>query len=246
MTLGCALAVLAAGTGVIFLSQKVGGSDEPPKAKAFVAPLKSSFTALDVKSRDGGRLTLIEQKGETAVQRELILTDAVKIERLSRITPADLKVGDWVTLIGIPNEVKSFAIHSVVVLPAGAGERVDGAARSAGGFLGYEASRNANDRPLLGGTVEGVDQTPCPAPGAAAPGGVPGQGAPAQTSEAPVCGDIRLKVPTGSATVHIEPGGRFYRLETVTGADVKEGDRLAGNFGSGPPATLLVLPNEGG
>ena len=240
VTIVCGVAIAAAGAGLIVLSQQVGGSDEPPKARTFAAPARSPFLALDVKSREGAQLTLIEQKGETAVQRDLALTDTMKVERLSPIAPADVKAGDWLTLIGIPNEVKSFSIHIVVVLPGSAGDSADGALRSAGGFLGHEASRNPNDRPVLGGTVEGVQETPCPSP-TTVPGGESGQRGPASG-----CGDIRLKVPTGVAVVHIEPGARFYRLETVTESAVKEGDRIAGIFTNGPPRALLVLPNEGG
>ncbi|MFN0146102.1 MAG: hypothetical protein ACKVT1_06295 [Dehalococcoidia bacterium] len=211
-----------------------------------MAPLKPAYIALDVKSRDGTRLTLTEQRGETAVQQDLLLTETTRVERLRPITPDEVKAGDWVTLIGIPNEVKSFAIHTVVVVPGAGGEQVDGAMRSPAGFLGHEVSRNPNDRPLLGGIIQGVQGKPCPAPTGVGQGPGPGQPEAATPTQVPECSDIQLTVSTGSATVHIMTGARFYRLESVAVDDVKEGDRIAGVFSGPPPAAVLVLPNEGG
>ena len=208
--------VLILGVVLIVLSQAVGGSDEPPKAPPFAGAPPSPTSALDVKQRDGARLTLIRQKGETTEQQDLTLPESTMVERLRPIAPEDVRPGDWVTVFGIHNDVKNFAIHSVVVIPSPADGRVDGLARSAAGFFGHEASRDRSDRPIFGGIVESVNGK-----------------------------DLKLKVPTGTATVHIERGARFYRLEPSSAADIREGDRIAGTFTGSVPAAVLVIPNGG-
>ena len=94
------LVVAAALAGVIVLSQRLGDEGAPPKPPPFAQPPASPFTPRDVKQRDGDRLTVIKQLGETAVEEQFTVTSAMKIERLRRITSADVKPGEWVSEIG--------------------------------------------------------------------------------------------------------------------------------------------------
>ena len=219
LPLACLVAVLVAGIAVVVLSHTVGGSDEPPAAPAFSKPADPAYTALDVKQKNGDTLTLIKQLGETAVQQEFVPQSGLAVERLKPITAADVQPGDWVTVVGIADDVKNFSVHFIVVFPAGTTTPADGVARSKGGFLGHEIARNALDRPILGGAVEKV------------------QGK-----------DVILKGPLGPITVAFGPEAkvRAFRVEPSAAGAIGEGDRLAGVFNGTSTASVLVLPPEGG
>jgi hypothetical protein len=208
--------LVAAGVGVVLLSQTVGGSDMPKAAPPFAAPPGAGTVALNVKSRAGSTVTAVEQKGGNAVQRDIQIPESAKIERLRPIRAADVQPGDFVTAIGIKNEYKNFAIHSIVVHPAGTGTPIDGVLKSGAGFYGHEVAKEAVDRPVFGGVVIRVSGD-----------------------------DLILTGPTGEAIVTASPGGRLYRLEAATVSDIAEGDRIAGAFNPGPAAAVLVVPFEG-
>lgn len=214
----CLVAVIVVGLGVVLLSQTVGGSDEPPAAPAFTLPPARDTTALDVKQRTGDTVTLIKQVGDSATQQEFVITPSLAVERLVPVKPADVEAGEWLTVIGVQDDVKNFTIHYVIVLPAGGSTLSDGVARSKGGFLGDEIARDQHDRPIVGGVVQQV------------------QGV-----------DVVLAGPLGTITVSLgrEASTRLYRVTEATGADVKDGDRLAGVFEGTKSSSILVLPPDG-
>ena len=218
LPVACLVAIVGVGGVVIGLSQTVGGSDERPPPPAFTGPAAAVITVLDVKQRNGDKLTLIKQIGETATQQEFVVTPGLAVERLRPITAADVQPGDWVTVIGIPDDVKNFSIQALIVFPAGATTSADGVARSKGGFLGHETARDPNARPIVGGVVERVTGK-----------------------------DIVLKGPDGSITVQFGPEAkaRAYRLEAATPADVKEGDRMAAAYTGTTATSVLLLPADG-
>lgn len=202
---------IGTGIGLVILSQSVGGSDAPPPAPPFVTPVSSSVSALDVKQRDGDVVTLIRQKAEAADERKLTITTGLRIERMTPITTADVRVGEWLTAVGIPNQVKNFAVRALVLLPGGGTPASDGFVRSAGGFVGHESSQSQDDRPILGGTVERIEGS-----------------------------TIVLTTVAGTVNVRAEAGTPIFRLEPGSANDVGEGARLAGTFGESDPVSVLV------
>ncbi len=205
------LVFIGAGVGLVVLSQSVGGSDAPPAAPPFVTPAASNVSALDVKQRDGDVLTLIRQKAEATDERKLTLTPGIRIERLTPINTADIQAGQWLAAVGIPNQVKNFAVRALVVIPGGGTPASDGFVRSAGGFVGHESSQSQDDRPILGGIVERVEGS-----------------------------TIFLTTIAGPVQVRAEAGTPIFRLEPGTADDVGEGARLAGIFAEADPVALLV------
>lgn len=211
ITLGiAAVGVLA---GAFMLSQRVGGEGAPPPPPAFVAPQGSTVTVRDVKQRTGDVLTVIAGDG---VELALTVPRGATVERLQEALARDIRVGDTVTVVGIPNEVLSFSIHFVVVMASPIGSE-EGTARSEGGFAGHEASPDPRDRPIVGGIVESVSDG----------------------------GDrVVFKGPDGSATLRLNEAvaARVYRVERVDPAAIREGDRLAADFSGPVVQSLLAMP----
>jgi hypothetical protein len=207
--------LLAALIAVVVLSGSVGDDDLPPAAPPIVTPEPSPYTAVDVKQRAGDEFTIVRQTISGTSEEQLTLQGDVTIERLTLIGAEDVEPGDWLTVIGIPDPVKNFSVHSLVLIPGGGTPAEDGVARTAAGFAGHEVARDPRDRPVVGGTVLRVED-----------------------------GKIFLQGPTGEITVSAGPEApaRLYRVETSSIADIGEGDRLAAEFGSGDLGAVLVLP----
>jgi hypothetical protein len=186
--------LLLVGVGaVILLARRSGRSDLPPEPAPFVAPSPARpVVALDVQQSAGGRLTLSDGS------RDLAPHPDARVESLRAISSAEVRPGEWMTVIGIPNEVRNFSIRSIVVLPSTATPDADGVRRSPAGFAGHEASRDGSERPLLGGQIEQVEGE-----------------------------RVTLAGPSGPVTVTLGPLAPLYRLEPADAAAVREGDRIA-------------------
>jgi hypothetical protein len=210
-------AVLAAGiAAVILLAQRAGQSNAPPEADPFVfsGPARPA-TPLDVQLVEGEKFTLSrsQAQGQQRQNIELQLPAATPVELLEPAVPGDIAPGDWITVIGIRNIVKSFSIHLIVVLP-GTLALEDGIVRTNLGYFGHEAARDPNDRPILSGKVIRMD-------GATAV----------------------LDTPGGETTLEFLADAPLRKLRTGTAADIGEGDRVAvvtDAAGALQPATGLL------
>lgn len=219
--LGFLLVVLATLVAVVVLSQHVGQSVSRPDPPPFVLPAgDTTIQRFDVKQAGGGKLTLAVPplKGQTAPpDYEFWPGAGTRIEVLAPLAKGTLpQPGDWVSVIGITNEVRNFSIHSVVVVPDGGSEGAAGAdhvKRSPGGFAGNEAAPNGADQVILGGTVDHVD------------GMV-----------------LTLTGPAGPINVQLTEGAPLFRLEPGTVDEVREGDGVATNglTPTAPPSAILV------
>ena len=215
-------AAVATILGVVVLSQHVGSDNVPPQSPPFsYSPPATGVTRMSVRQSTNGNLTAAEDapKGSAAPSpRQISASSSTIVEVLKPATSAAIQPGDWITVVGIPNNVRNFSIHAVLDIPGVKAAGADGVGRSAGGFGGDEASPNAADRVILGGPVNAVQ------------------------------GDaITLIGPAGPITVQLTPAAPLYRLETATLADVHEGDRIAVK-GADPsaPTSLLAQPAASG
>jgi len=198
---------------VLLLARRAAAPDVPPETPAFSAPVPARPTiALDVQQSEAGRLTLSDGT------RDVVLRPDVRVEILRPIAAADVSDDDWITVIGIPNEVRTFAIRSIVVNAAPRPEDGERLRRSEGGFAGHEASRDLNERPLIAGRVVARDGA-----------------------------RLRVDGPAGPVQVDLAARAPLYRLEESTPGAIREGDRLAfdaSNTGIASAAYVLVLPAE--
>lgn len=144
--------VLAA---VVALAQRSGGSGAPPRPGAFVGPVDPRpFVVYSVQQVSGGNI--IFGSGEGQPVRDVSIGPSTAVEVL-RAEPFDgIQVGDWVTLIGVPNNVRTFALRGIVVISSPDADRYNGFALTAGGFLGHEVSRDRAERPAVGGLVTAI------------------------------------------------------------------------------------------
>jgi hypothetical protein len=216
--LGFGVVVLGTLIAVVVLSQHVGKSVSRPAAAPFVLPADTSgIVRLDVKQAGGGRLTLAAPpvKGQAAPpDHELTPGASTRIELLTPIGGVgEIKQGEWVSVIGIPNEVRNFSIHSVVVLPAGGQLGADHVMRSAGGFGGNEAAPGGKEQVIVGGPLERIDGLL-----------------------------LTLTYPAGPVQVQITDRSPLFRLEAGTVDQVREGDSVAakGLTASDAPTAILV------
>ncbi|MEO9256543.1 MAG: hypothetical protein ABI305_13470, partial [Tepidiformaceae bacterium] len=204
--LGFLVVVLGTLMAVIVLSQHVGKSVSRPDPPSFVLPAgDTAITRFDVKQAGGGKLTLAVPpvKGQAAPpDYQFSPGAATRIEVLRPMAKGTVpQPGDWVSVIGITNEVRNFTIHSVVVVPdGGAAIGADHVKLSPGGFAGDEAAPNGTDQVILGGTVERVD------------GMV-----------------LTLTGPAGPIQVQLTEKAPLFRLETGTVDEVRAGDSVASN-----------------
>ena len=205
------LALVALFATVILLARRAAAPDVPPEPGAFERPSPvRPVVALDVQQADGGRLTLSDGS------RDVPLDSGVRVEALRPATAEQIRPGDWLAVVGVPNEVRNFAIRSLVVLPSPGAPDHEGVVRSPGGFAGHEASRDQNERPVMGGVVTAVDGR-----------------------------RIVLQGAAGPITVELTPNAPLRRLSEMRADEVREGDRIAFSADSGrvtDARSLLVLP----
>lgn len=214
-----ALAVLGILLGLVLLSQSAGGGDVPPAAPQFQPPPVNPVSSADIKIVDGTRLVIVRQTRAGTEEQDVTVPAGAQIERLQRIDPAGVRVGDWLTVIGVPNDVKNFSAQALIVIPGGGAPSADGVVRSPAGFAGFEWSRDPRTRVIVGGPVAAVD-------------GIV----------------IRLQGPTGEIRITAGPEApaRLYRIEPASVGDFAEGDRVAGAFDANALAAVLLFPVSGG
>lgn len=211
--------VMGALATVILLAQRASGSDAPPRPAAFIPPSPVlPMSRYSVSAASEGRLTIVRDapKGAPAVAAiEVSLAPDASVERLTPIAPADVRVGDSVTVSGVPNDVRNFAVRRVVVQAKPGATDIDGFARSPGGFIGDETQADPIERTILGGTVISIT------------GNV-----------------LSLQGSSGMFTLALASSARLFRLEVSTANAIREGDRLATRpFGTGSaPSAVLVEP----
>jgi hypothetical protein len=138
------------------------------------------------------------------------------IEVLTPVAPSAVQAGDWVTVIGISNEVRNFSIHALVAIPD-----ADGAGLSKGQFAGNEASPNGADRVIFGGLFTNTSTAATAAAGSRS---------------------IALFGPSGQISVQLAGTAPVYRLTESTLADIHEGDRVAMRGPDDGPQAILVQP----
>ncbi len=217
--------VFAGVIAVIVLAQRAGTSDAPPEPGAFVVPAAIGQTvAFDVQQAQAGKLNLASPAGPQAFRfkanlRDLILPDGTPVEVLTASKATDIQPGDWVTVIGVFNEVRNFTIRSIVVIRDPGKPLDDGFVRSPAGFLGNEASKDQSERPILGGIVQSVGEK-----------------------------SLSLVSSTGAVTVTLLANPPVYRVVAATTSAIAEGGRAAflvpGDTGVETAKGVLVLPSQ--
>lgn len=214
---GALAVVLIALAGIVWLSGKVGGDDLPPAAPPFDAALPAAgYTRFTVKQAAEGKLIVVGdviQGQPPPAAHDLLVTASTAIERLRVVTADSLKPGDPVAIIGIPNEVRNFSIHSLVVVDKPAAPDADRVVRSPAGFAGYEAASDPKDRVIVTGTLDRFEG-----------------------------GKLFLKGPGGTMEVTVTKDVPLYRLESGTAAAIKDGDRIAAKGAGTATAVLLGTP----
>ena len=211
--------IMAALVTVILLAQRASGTDAPPRPAAFVAPSPlMPFARYSVSAASGGRLTLVRDapKGSPAVAAiEVDLAPLIQVERLTPIGSGDVRVGDTVTVSGVPNAVRNFSVRRVVVQARPGSSDTDGFARSPGGFIGDETQADPIERTIIGGTVISIA------------GNV-----------------LSLQGSSGVLTLALANSAPLFRLEASTPSAIREGDRLASRpfAAGGAPSAVLIEP----
>ncbi len=213
------LVVMGSLGAVILLAQRASGSDAPPQPAPYVAPGPlDPFERFSVQAAAAGKVLIVRDapKGAPAVAPlELTFPADTKVERLIPIALSAIKVGDNVSVSGVPNPVRNFAIRRVVVMANASPAGADGFARSPAGFIGDETSADPLERTIVGGIVETITGK-----------------------------TLSLRGPNGVVQLTIEAAAPLFRLEPVTAAAIREGDRLASRSfpPGGVPSAVLTEP----
>ncbi len=189
-------ALLLAGVAAVLALTISGRDREPPRAGPFVPPPSAARAiARDVQQASPSAVVLGSEAG--SVTGAIAASTPVYTVRPAR--PGDVRVGDWVTVVGVPNEVLNFAIRRVVVIAADLAPTADGdGVPRLGGLAGYETSRDPRERPVIAGRVT-----------------------------ATTASSITITSRERSMTVDVSAPGPLRRIERAAASDVREGDRLA-------------------
>ena len=200
----------------VLVAVYLGRSGSSPAA-AKLAPLPAfqggGPVRADVNAVDAGALTLTTRSG----QQRATVAATTRVEALLPIDPADVAVGDYLSVGGVPNLVNAFAIKLVVDIPAGvAASPSSGPPRTRAGFTGWEAYADANQSPEVYGRVESIESE-----------------------------GVHLAGPLGPITVTLAPGSPLRRV-TPGGAELIHGGDHVALMGTSPsaPASVLVLPGQ--
>ncbi len=217
---------------IVFLSSRANTSEAPPEPAAFATPVPvRPVLGFDVRQATPGSFQLASAGQASGQERTLTVTPDIRWEILEPVSEADITIGEWLTVIGVPNAVRAFSIRSVVVFPATSTPGEDGLLRSASGFSGYEAARDPLEKPILSGKVirlsqrEGTTET--------ARGSVPA-----------TYTVVTIQTPGGEVDVDLQNGKEFalHRVAPAEAGDVQDGDRLAFAATDGEPQAILILP----
>lgn len=151
------IVIVAVLVTVIVLAQRSGGSGAPPRPGAFVTPVDPRpMVVYSVQQASGGNITFSSGEGQPV--RDVTIDANTRIEVLTIAPFESIEEGDWVTLVGVPNNVRTFALRGIVVIPSPGQERVNGFALTEGGFFGHEVSRDPAEQPAVGGIVTAVGE----------------------------------------------------------------------------------------
>lgn len=226
------LVFLVAGLGaIIFLSSRANTTEAPPEPAAFATPVPARpVLGYDVRQAAPGSFQLASAGQASGQERTLTVTPDMTWEILERFPESEIAVGDYITVIGVPNAVRAFSIRSVVVFPANSTPGDDGIVRTENGFAGYEAARDPLEKPIMSGRVtalaqrEGTTET--------ARGLVPA-----------TFTVVTFEGPGGPVTLDLQNGADFalHRVAPATAEDVTDGDRLAFADDGNEPEAILIL-----
>jgi hypothetical protein len=175
-----------------------------------VQPAGPTTLKADVASVSGSTLQLDPGGGS----RSTTVGPDTRVEALLPMLPKDVKVGDFITVGGVPNFVYSFAVKLVVDIPPDAADpNASNPPRSRSGFDGWETYRDANQLPEVFGKVESID-----------------------------AGGIHLNGALGPITVKLDDQSPLKRL-TAGGVElIHGGDHVALAGPPAAPTAILVLP----
>ena len=103
--------IIVAALIVVGLTRRAAAPDVPPQPAAFEppAPVRPT-TAVDVQQAVDGRLTLSDGAANVTLRPD------AAVEFLIPARAGDVRTGDWLAVIGVPNEVRNFSIRSLVLL----------------------------------------------------------------------------------------------------------------------------------
>jgi len=210
------LLLLALGA-IVVLARRASESDAPAEAGAFAFAATQHTAAWNVERVEGATLTV---SGGPQGTFDLALPPATPIEVLEPMAPSEIAPGASLTVVGVPNEVKNFAIRLLVIIPSATEAGDGGVARSPAGFAGHEAARDQKEAPLMGGVVESV-----------------------------VAGQVTVRAPAGMVDVSLTGGAPVSRLHSAPeGYPIRSGDRIAVHLNpdGSPNLAAGILVSTGG
>ena len=212
-----AILLLFALVAIVVLARRASRPDAPGEPGVFATPAIQHSAAWNVERVEGAALTV---SGGPEGTFELVVPPSAPIEVLESLSPEEIVPGAWLTVIGVPNEVKNFAIRLVVIIAAPAAPGDAGVMRSAAGFAGHEGERDQKESPLLGGFVESV-----------------------------VASQVTVRAAVGVVDVSLAQGVPLRRLRPAAdGYPIRSGDRIAVHLKSdgSPDAAAGILVFTGG
>lgn len=204
--------LVAALAAVVLLARASGDSGAPPPAGPFERPAREDrFAVYTVLQVADGQVRFALADGAPAP--DVAVPSGARVQLLRPADAGQVQPGDWVTVVGVTNEVLNFAIRFVVAVPGGTPDAA-GIARSMGGFVGHEANAEPAEAPITSGRVVSISGS-----------------------------TIVMDGPTGTMTIETSGDAPLFRMVEGTASDIREGDRVAfpAVGGKADPAASGVL-----
>ncbi len=163
----------------------------------------------------GGTLVLASGADAAADDVEVHLAPTDPVDFLEPADAGEVAPDDWITVIGIRNEVRTFAIRMVIMFPGGGSPGADGWVRTPAGFVGHEAARESREGPIVAGPVTEIRD-----------------------------GEVVLDA-GDEVLLRLNPGGPLRTIRSGSPAEIRDGDRVALRPGTDgdldPSLGVLVL-----
>ena len=207
------LAVVLVVVGGLLLALRLRRGSARAVVLAPLRPLQVVPGAAPPVVEQGGGSQLLLQTASGA--RRVTLPAGLPIEVLRRAPALGIQAGDWLSIGGAANQINSFALKKVVLIPAGeasSNTAPNQPPRSKDGFTGFEGEQDPKIGPALYGRVRAI------------------AGA-----------TVTLDAPAGAVTLQLPPQTSILRLQAGDAAQIHDGDRLIFAGSTDPAAATAVL-----
>ena len=143
---------------IVSISNTNSNSEKDQNPPLFEFPTTHNQTTIyAITQVENSLFTLAALSGGEA--KNVKLQDSIPVELIQGIQPSEIKIGDWLTIIGVRDTVRSFRITAIVLLESVEKINSNGVGFSSSGFTGAEGFLDES-KAIKGGLVTSITNNP--------------------------------------------------------------------------------------